>query len=212
MSQRLAQPLRHDASHQQASHQRADHPVIAILCALLLAAFAAVPAWAAGDDLWLHIHVQEEEGATVKVNLPIAFVESAARAIPASIETDKLSFNDEDISIADLREMWRSLGDTGDALLIDVDDDGESVQVRKTGGYLLVEVREDGDFGDDRDTRVDVRIPERVVEALLAGDEDQLDIAGALRALADAGEGELVAVNDRDARVRIWVDGFSTSE
>lgn len=185
------------------------YAALTALVAFALVAFAGTAA--ANENLWLHVHVQEEAGATVKVNLPIAFVETAARAIPASIEADALSLDDEDISVADLREMWASLGDTGEALLVDVDDDGESVQVRKTGGYLLVEVQDGRHFNDDGST-VDVRIPERVVEALLAGSGNQLDVAGALRALAAAGEGELVAVNERDARVRIWVDGFAATE
>jgi len=195
--------------HASTSRAAFKHAAFATLCAFALLAFAGTAT--ANENLWLHVHVQEEAGATVKVNLPIAFVETAARAIPASIEADALNFDDEDISVAELREMWASLGDTGEALIIDVDDDGESVKVRKTGGYLLVEVEDGRHFNDDG-TTVDVRIPERVVEALLAGSGDQLDVAGALRALAEAGEGELVAVNERDARVRIWVDGFAASE
>ncbi len=180
----------------------------AALAVLALAAFAATPAAPAeaADDLWLHVHVVETEGATVRVNLPIAFVETAVRAIPAAGTDGRIVIDETELSIAELRAMWASLGDTGDAVLVDVDDRGETVKVRKSGGYLLVDVDERG-----REGAVDVRIPERVVEALLAGDGEELDVAGALRALAEAGEGELVAVNDRDARVRVWVDGSADS-
>jgi hypothetical protein len=150
--------------------------------------------------------VVEAEGATVRVNLPIAFVETAVRAIPEAGSGGRIEIDGEDFTIEELRAMWTSLGDTGEALLVDVEDDGETVQVRKSGGYLLVDVAE-RDGGAD----VNVKIPERVMEALLAGDGEELDVAGALRALAEAGEGELVAVNDRDARVRVWVDAFAES-
>jgi hypothetical protein len=183
---------------------------LAALATLAFAAFtAAVPAAtarAAADDLWLHVHVVEAEGATVRVNLPIAFVETAVRAIPEAGSGGRIEIDGEDFTIEELRAMWTSLGDTGEALLVDVEDDGETVQVRKSGGYLLVDVAE-RDGGAD----VNVKIPERVMEALLAGDGEELDVAGALRALAEAGEGELVAVNDRDARVRVWVDAFAES-
>ena len=182
---------------------------LAALAILALAAFAAVapaPAAHAAADLWLHVHVDEAEGAKVRVNLPIAFVETAVRAIPESANGGRLQIDGEDFTLAELRDLWASLGDTGDAVLVDVDDDGETVEVRKSGGYLLVDVAERGRGGE-----VKVRIPERVMEALLAGDGDELDVAGALRALAAAGEGELVAVNDRDARVHVWVDASAES-
>lgn len=175
--------------------------------ALALLALAAVPAAAVAEDLWLHVRVDEEDGARVSVNLPIAFVEAAVRMIPEAGNQGRIVIDDQDFDVADLREMWAALGDTGEAVLVDVDDDGETVQVRKTGGYLLVDVDERGEGA-----RVDVRIPERVVEALLSAEGDELDVAAALRALAENGEGELVTVNDRNARVRVWVDSLSASD
>jgi len=176
--------------------------IAALFTALL---FIAAPARAA-DDLWLHVHVVEDGGATVRVNLPVDFVETAARILPDTGHHGHLRIEGEDVSIPELRRMWTSLRDGGDALWVDADDDGDTVRVRKAGGYLLVDVAERGD-----DTTVAMRIPQSVVEALLATEGDELDVAGALRALADAGEGELVAVDDSEARVRVWVDSSSES-
>jgi len=51
-----------------------------------------------------------------------------------------------------------------------------------------------------------------VVDALFAGDEDQIDLAGAIRALAEHGDGEMVTVTDGETRVRVWVDDRNESE
>lgn len=177
------------------------------VAALLVATFAAVPAQAQ-DGLWLHVFVEETEGATVKVNLPLSFIETAIRMIPEEeMRNGRIKIEDEEITVAELRELWASLEDAGDAALVEVDDHGEKVFVRKRGGYLLVEVQEAGEAA-----QVNVRIPERVVEALLSAEGDELDVAAALRALAAEGAGELVTVTDEDNRVRVWVDHLATAE
>lgn len=179
----------------------------AVLTAVLLLGLIVAPAHAA-DTLWVHVDVDEgPDGAKVKVNLPLTFVETALQVVPdKEMRGGRLVLHDTDLTAAELREMWASLKTEGDAVLVEADEDGEEVRVFKRGEHMLVEVREPG-----RDTRVDVRIPERVIDALLATDGEELDLAGALRALAAAGEGELVAVDDRETRVRVWVDASPES-
>jgi len=174
------------------------------LTALAFAA-AALPAAPAAADLWLHVTIdEEEEGNRVRVNLPLEFVETAVRMVPAEeMRGGKIVIDDADFTAAELRELWRSLDAAGDATLVETESaDGTRVTARRTGGYLLVRTFDRGARGE----RVDVKIPERVVDALLAGPGDELDLAGALRALAAHGEGEIVAVDDSRSRVRVWVD------
>ena len=71
----------------------------------------------------------------------------------------------------------------------------------KEGGYLMVSVSE-GDGGEN----VEIRLPARVVDALLSGEGDELDLVGAMEALVDEGEGELVKVTGDNENVRVWVD------
>jgi hypothetical protein len=185
-------------------------PYAAALAAILLT-LAAAPAAQAADNLWLHVHVDEGDGgATVRVNLPIAFAEKALAMVPADeMQNGRIVIEDEEITVAELRDLWASLTDAGDAVLVESEDDGERVMVRRQGGYMLVEVHEDDDA--DGNGTVNVRIPDRVIEAMLATDGEELDIAAGLRALAEAGEGELVTVDDGGDRVRVWVDATAES-
>ena len=59
---------------------------------------------------------------------------------------------------------------------------------------------------------VDIQIPFTVVEALLSGGEDELDILAAIRALRDHGDVELIRVTDGTETVRVWIDSQNTSE
>ncbi|MFQ5350085.1 MAG: hypothetical protein ACE5EG_06560, partial [Thermoanaerobaculia bacterium] len=80
------------------------------------------------------------------------------------------------------------------------------VRVWKEGGYLMVSVIEDG--GEN----VEVRVPGRVVDALLSGEGDELDLLAALEALVDEGEGQLVQVTGDDENVRVWVDRIAEAD
>jgi hypothetical protein len=82
------------------------------------------------------------------------------------------------------------------------------VRVAKAGGYLLVKVQE----GKGKSEKVDIKIPFSVVEALLSGEQDELDVLAAVRALSAHGDTELVTVTDKSETVRIWVDSKNSLE
>lgn len=158
---------------------------------------------AQNENLWIHIHVKDGKDGNVSINLPVSMVEKMAKNI--TTETDgesKLRFNDEDITIAELREMWSDLRRQPDATFITVDDTHSKVRVAKRGGYLIVRSR-------DKQEEVEMKIPGTVVDALLSAPGERLDVAAAMRALARHGEGELVTVSGTGETVRIWVDETS---
>ncbi|MEM7481044.1 MAG: hypothetical protein AAF481_07695 [Acidobacteriota bacterium] len=161
---------------------------------------------AAASDLWLHVHVDEgEDGAQVRVNLPLSVAEKALAMIPEQeLENGRIQIDDTDFSIAELRELWRSVTDLDDVVFVDIDDKDQRLQVRKEDGYLRVATVE-----SRNGEHIDARLPLEVVEALLSGEGNEIDLMGALRALADRGEGELVTVTDNDTHVRVWVDRFA---
>jgi hypothetical protein len=179
--------------------------------ALALSTLLAAAGGAAAADLWLHVHVDERgaEAATVRVNLPLSMIETVLAVVPddGDFRGGKVVFSDQELTAADLRRIWQSLKASPDATFVEVEQADQRVKVAKQGGYLLVTTVEPREGGDT----VDVKIPEPVVEALLSGEGEELDVAAAVRALAARGEGELVTVDNRDAKVRIWVDGAAES-
>lgn len=162
------------------------------------------------EKLWIHVHVKDGKDSNVSINLPISMVEKMAGSIAADSKGEsRLRFNDEDITVAELREMWNEVRKQPDATFITVDDTDSKVRIAKRGGYLIVRAREDRAGGRDED--VEMKIPATVVDALLSAPGERLDVAAAMRALARHGEGELVTVSGTGETVRIWVDESSES-
>lgn len=167
---------------------------------LCLAAAAA-----SAEQRWLHIKVHEQTGdrARVSINLPVSMIERAAPLVQGKgFEGGKLRFDDADIDGAELREIWQAMRAAGDGEYVTVDSDHEKVRIHRKNGFMMIEANDRRRGGDE----VEMRIPLAVADALFSGTEGALDVAAAMRALADAGEGELVTVTSDDATVRIWVD------
>jgi hypothetical protein len=161
------------------------------------------------DQLWIHIHVKDGKDGNVSINLPVSMVEKMAQNMTSDSTGDsRLRFNDEEITVAELREMWNEVRRQPDATFITVEETGSKVRVAKRGGYLVVRSREDR---AGKDEEVEMKIPGTVVDALLSAPGERLDVAAALRALARHGEGELVTVRGTGETVRIWVDETSES-
>ncbi|HEV8374872.1 MAG TPA: hypothetical protein VGR38_01415 [Candidatus Polarisedimenticolia bacterium] len=167
------------------------------------------------SDKWLHVHVQDGSGADaerVRVNVPL----SLAEAVIPAINVDKfhqgriridVDGDDNGLHDVDLRKVLQALRGTKDGNFVTVEGK-DNVQVAKQGGYLIAKVRE----GKGSGTKVDVKVPFQVVEALLSGGENELNIAAAVRALGEHGDGVLVTVDDQKSKVRIWVDSENESE
>ena len=51
-----------------------------------------------------------------------------------------------------------------------------------------------------------MRLPSRVVDALLAGGGEALDLRAALDELKTGGLGEILSVDDGDESVRLWIE------
>ena len=184
--------------------------------ALVLMGAAAAEA---KTNLWLHIKVHDgNDDSRVSINLPLSVVEAATPLIPEEARTaGQLRVDGHDLSVQDLRRIWREVQRQPDAAYVTIDEVHARVRVARSGGYLLIRAadrdtppeigsgagRDRGRSGD----HVEVRIPVPVVDALLQGAGDRFDLAAAVAALARTGEGELVTVNGGHETVRMWVDG-----
>lgn len=161
-----------------------------------------------GARPWLHVRVSEkgDAAASVNVNLPLSAVEAVVALLP-----DRIMFRgrmrlhrDHELSVSDLRTLWDAVRDTEDSEFVSIDHDDGQVRVARSGD--VIQIRIDGRDDDDDDVKsVRVEIPVDVVDALLSGDGDTLNLVGALERLKER-RGDLVRITDGDERVHIWID------
>ncbi len=179
------------------------HRISTVFAAALVIASAA-----SASNLWFHVRVDEADGAKVTVNLPLSMIEKAIQMIPEKhLNHRGMHFSDHEMTPADMRELWTELRDSPDMTFVKVEEEGEDVKIWKESGYLYVSV-----LDEDNNEKVDVRVPFAVVDALLSGDEDKLDIEAAIHALVQEGEGELVTVTSDNDNVRVWVDSIAEAD
>jgi hypothetical protein len=172
------------------------------LTALLLAGAAL-----AGEQYWLHVRIDTDDpdGDRVRINVPIELIEGM---LPM-IETEefghgRIRIDDTDLDGVELRKIWNAVKGAKDGEFVSVESRRESVRVAKDGGLLKIQVRER--HRRVQDDQIDVQLPLAVVDAMLAGEGDELDLAAGLRALQEHGSSILVTGNSEGADIRIWVD------
>lgn len=182
---------------------------VALLGALALIVSAG--AFAAAKDHYLHIKVDDPaKGESVNVNLPLSMAEKILPTVnKGNMHQGRVTISDEDMNGADLRTILDAIRTAPDNEFVTVKQHGQDVRVAKLNGNLVVHVREAGEGGH----KVDITVPMKVVDALFStAKKDELDIAAALHALAEAGDTLLVSVQDATQHVRIWVDSRSSQE
>jgi hypothetical protein len=159
---------------------------------------------------WLHIRVTEqgEDGARVSVNLPLSLVQVFADIAEEQIEKElagegshiDIDMDGRDIEIADIRRAWTELRNAGDAEFVEVQEGDEYVKISRAGNTILIEFDQSGSDGSGR-----VEVPVSVVDALLDGEGEKLNVRAAIDEMITATSGEIVFVEDGDTTVRIWI-------
>ena len=193
-----------------------------VACSLL--ATLAVAQSSSNPDQWIHVRVEsrEDKTETVRVNVP---VDMAVKVLPAiknkNLCDGKVHIDSGHIDDVDLHTMLDAVRTAKDGEYVTVESKDDNVRVAKSSGYLYIHVTEkkpsektakaagDKDSAKNaalRQSKVEVKIPMKVVDALLSAGKDQLDVVAALRALSANGDMELVSVKDNDSTVRVWID------
>jgi hypothetical protein len=172
----------------------------ATLAIALLVSLA--PAWAQ-SDAWIHVRVVEnDDGKKVSVNLPVSLAQVALEMAPRDVfEKGRLKLQQKDISVSDIRRLWAELKVSGDAEFVTVEEKEQTVRLARAGNFLHVDVN--GRSG--KNEKVQIRMPLAVVDALLSGEGDSMDIGAALDQLKGQ-RGEIVTIEGSDNQVRIWID------
>lgn len=172
-------------------------------------------------DKWLHVRVIEDSdrGESVRVNVPLSLAEAILPALKINDKIDggrlKIRHHHHDFDEIDFRAAFEAVKKAPDGEFVTVQKGrDEEVRVSKQAGYLLVTVRDENTRrdGTKRLEKVDIKVPMTVAEALFSGPKDELDILGAIRALARHGDTQLVAVEDGRTTVRVWVDSKNTAD
>jgi hypothetical protein len=201
-------------------------------------ALALVPAPGAvaqtGAPAWLHVRVEEAQKASkVSVNLPMTVVEAVLKASPEILEEHgKVKIGDHHgMRLEDMRRAWKELAAVGDAELVTVESEDENVRVARKGDLVLVYVDKKGGARPEKAEatpekaekpekaakaakrdgpgEVRVEVPVSLVDALLSGEGDTLNLQAAVNELTKR-RGDIVRVHDEDSRVRIWIDEQNT--
>jgi hypothetical protein len=151
---------------------------------------------------WLHVHVHNaDEEETVKINMPISIMESLLPMVQEkAIREGKLHFDDHHMSKSELKKLWSSIKKEGDTDYLTIEKPGEKVVVSMQGKFFVVQT----DEGSRKN--VNIRIPGAVMDALLAGPGEELDLIAAVKALRESGIKDIITVTGDDATVRVWID------
>lgn len=199
---------------------------------LSLGAFALLPSAALAQntsktDQWIHVRVEnkDEGGETVRVNVPI---DMAVKVLPAikhdNFQGGKVHIDNAHLDDVDLRVMLDAVRTAKDGEYVTVQSNENDVRVAKSAGYLYIYVtdknhsKKNADAKDSATTKpaheskVEVKVPMKVVDALFSSGKDELDIVAALRALSSNGDTELVSVKDSENTVRIWIDSKNVAD
>jgi len=187
--------------------------------ALLMVLAVGVPATAAAQtaqatqpERWLHVRVEsvDGKGELVRVNMPLSLAEKLLPAVRNErLRDGKITINESTMNGVDLRAVLEAVRTTRDGEFVTVQSNDGEVRVAKKEGYLYVNARENK---KDKNTRVEVKVPMTVVDALLSSGTNELDLVAAVRALGQHGDSELVMVKDNKNTVRVWLDSKNTSE
>ncbi|MGD0694603.1 MAG: hypothetical protein ABSB82_07075 [Terriglobia bacterium] len=172
-------------------------------------AAAAIGA-AAAPERWLHVSVvsTDPKGDTVHINVPMSLAEKVLPAIHNDqLREGKVRIHGR-VDEVDLRAIFEAVRTASDNEFVTVKNRDEDVRVAKSAGNLLIKVHEKHGKAEN----VEIKVPMAVVEAMLSGGGDEIDVAAGLRALSAQGDVELVSVNDGEETVHIWTDTRSSSE
>jgi hypothetical protein len=178
-------------------------------------------------EQWIHVRVEskEDHGETVRVNVP---VEMAARVLPAinknNLHDGKVRIDSSHMNDVDLRTILDAVRSSRDGEYVTVQSRENNVRVAKSAGYLYIHVTDNSEGKKAaakgkteakaavHESKVEIKVPMKVVDALFSAGKDELDLVAALKALSAHGDTELVTVKDDENTVRVWVDSKNLTD
>jgi hypothetical protein len=163
-------------------------------------------------ERWLHVRVicTDGKGDTVRVNVPLELAEKVLPAVNHDrLHNGKVRIDSSDINDVDLHALMEAIRSAKDGEYVTVQGNDNDVRVAKEGSQLMIHVV---DKSGSKKSQVEVKVPMKVVEALLSAGKDELDLVAALHALGAQGDVELVSVKDSENTVKIWLDSKNVAD
>jgi len=203
---------------------------ILVLVLFALAPAASLTQAATDTDQWIHIRVisRDAKGEVVRINVPIEMAEKVLPAINKDkLHDGKVHIDSGEVKDVDLRAILDAVRTAKDGEYVTVQSNENNVRVSKSNGMLYITVtdkdrekkaaaKEDAAKGakpsERAESKVEIKVPMKVVDALLSAGKDELDVLAALRALSAHGDTDLVTVKDAENEVHIWIDSKNAAE
>jgi hypothetical protein len=163
-------------------------------------------------DRWLHVRVEgaQAKGESVRVNVPLELAEKVLPTVNNDrLQGGKIKLDASQTQGVDLHALLDAIRSTKDGEFVTVQNKDANVRVEKREGHILIHVQ---DKSSPKKGQVEVRVPLKVVEAMLSAGKDELDVLAGLRALSTQEDTELVSVKSSENTVRVWLDSKNVSE
>ena len=166
----------------------------------------------AKGDRWLHVRVisTDHRGETVRVNVPLELAEKVLPAVNHDrLHDGKVRIDSAHMDDVDLKTILAAIRTAKDGEYVTVQGNENDVRVAKENNHLMIHVV---DKGNSKKCQVEIKVPMKVIDALLSAGKDELDLVAALHALSAQGDTELVSVKDSENTVKVWLDSKNVSD
>lgn len=201
--------------------------ILAFVAATLAPASLLAQTSSTKSEQWIHVRVESKDhsGETVRVNVPIEMAEKVLPAINKNnLHNGKIHISSAHMEDVDVRALLDAIRTSKDGEYVSVQGNENDVRVAKSNGFLYIHVtdksgRKNSDAKDSaakgslaKESKVEIKVPMKVVDALFSAGNDELDVVAGLRALAANGDSELVSVKDSENTVRVWIDSKNIAD
>ena len=124
----------------------------------------------------------------------------------------KVKIDSTHVDDVDLRVLMDAIRTAKDGEYVTVQGTENDVRVAKENNHLIIHVVDRGNSSNPKKCQVEVKVPMKVIDALLSAGKDELDLVAALHALAAQGDTELVSVKDNENTVKVWLDSKNVAD
>jgi hypothetical protein len=178
--------------------------VLIFVASLILGSVGLAQTQTQARGPWIHLEVVEknDDPGTIKVNVPVTMVDVVLNMVKdKNLKEGHFKLDHTDFSVAEMRQLWNELKNAGNAEFVTVEKKDETIRISRQGNFVLIKVSE-----NKKAENVNIKMPVGVVDALLSGSGEELNLKAALSAMKEKNVGDILTVNESNTQVRLWID------